>query len=121
MTDDHTKTDEIEEIRLLTADDLAEHFATDAKTIERWEQKLILPPALRITRKCRRWRSIDIAEWIAAGMRPWHSLADAQRWQPANITNRVGHVPAAYVPRRAGDNDTSTTGERRSDGPAATT
>lgn len=98
-----TEPSEIEEIRLLTAEDLAKHFALDVKTVLRWEKCGILPPAMRPTPKCTRWRATDIAEWIRGCFQPHRPQVDGSRYSPCDVYIRAGNM-STYVPRKGGDN-----------------
>ena len=107
---EHNETDEIPALRLLDAADLAYHFKVDVKTIRRWGRTGILPPAVTIGPRVSRWRAVDIAEWVRNHMQPYAPQANS-RFQPVDIYDRLGHFPAAYVPRAPDADDKGDKGD----------
>ena len=53
--------------KMLTANDLAEMFQVGAKTVRRWRDEQVLPPAFEVGGVVR-WSSESIRRWIEEGV-----------------------------------------------------
>ena len=53
---------------MLSASEIAVMCGVSVETIRRWHRKRVMPEGVLFTRRCRRWKRAEIAEWIARGM-----------------------------------------------------
>ena len=49
---------------LVNIDEVAQSCFVSTQTIRNWMERGMMPPAIRIGRRCLRWRANDIHEWM---------------------------------------------------------
>ncbi len=75
--------DEFDDAKLLTAGDLAKRLRISLRQVRKLHAEALLPAPIRLGRSVR-WRSGEIAEWIAAG------CPSREAWEKRTESVRIG-------------------------------
>lgn len=68
QTANQTDTNPLE--TLCSIEEIAQACYVTTQTVRNWMDRGMLPPAIRIGRRCLRWRAADISAWLTSNQTP---------------------------------------------------
>lgn len=64
---------------LVSIEEVAQACYVSSQTVRNWMERGIMPPAIRIGRRCLRWRASEIEQWLTANQSQTQNAAIAAK------------------------------------------